>query len=108
MASCTPIWMGRSPASRLHHRTTTPHPFIPLAQAHLPCLESTSTMSEYNNAFDFNAIAAAYDMPAPVMDQSGTWNAALHPQSGLMEGGTAAQPHARLDLAPFEGARSNG
>lgn len=72
-------------------------------------------MFEYNNAFDFNATDGAYDMPgslsaepAPVMDQSGIWNAATSTSSGLMVGGTAAQPHARLDLAPSEGARSNG
>lgn len=72
-------------------------------------------MSEYNDVFDFNAIDGAYDMPgslnaepAPVMDQSGDWNAAPSASSGLMEGGTAAPLHARLDLAPFEGARSNG
>lgn len=72
-------------------------------------------MSEYNNAFDFNAITGAYDMlgslsaePAPVMDQSGTWNAALHPQSGLTENGIAAQLHVQVDFAPPKGATSNG
>lgn len=72
-------------------------------------------MSEYNTAFNFNTPDGAYDMPGslnaepvPAMDQSGTWTAALYSPSGLMEGGTAAQLHARLDFAPFEGARSNG
>lgn len=72
-------------------------------------------MSEYNNAFDFIAAAGAYDMPgclnaepAPVMDQSGNWNAAFHPQPGLVEGGTAVPLHARLDFAPLEGAKSTG
>lgn len=72
-------------------------------------------MSEYNNALDFNAIAGAYDMPAcldtepkPTMDQSGNWNTTVYPQYGMMEGGTAAQLHARLDFSPFKGAKSNG
>lgn len=72
-------------------------------------------MSGYNNTFDFNAIAGTYDLPSslnaeptPTMDQSGTWNTILHGQPRLMEGGTAAQLHARLDFAPSEGARSNG
>lgn len=72
-------------------------------------------MSGYDNTFDFNAFAGAYDMPgslntepAPTMDQSGNWNAAPYASSGLMGGGTAAQLHARLDLSPFEGERSIG
>lgn len=72
-------------------------------------------MSGYNNAFDFNAIAGACDLPGPLnaeptptMNQSGTWNTAVYPQSGTMEGGTAAQLRAQLDFAPFEGVRSNG
>lgn len=72
-------------------------------------------MPGYNNAFDFNAIAGAHDMPgaltaepAPTMDQSGSWNAALQGSSGLTDGGTAAPLHAQLDVAPSEGARSNG
>lgn len=62
-------------------------------------------MSGYNNSFDFNAFAGAHDMPgslnaepAPTMDQSG----------GLKEGGTTAQLHPQVDLAPFEGERSIG
>lgn len=72
-------------------------------------------MSGYNNSFDFNAFAGAHDMPdslnaepAPVMDQSEIWNATLSDPSGLMEGSTAAQLHARLDLSPFQGERSIG
>ncbi|KAK7722825.1 hypothetical protein SLS63_009099 [Diaporthe eres] len=72
-------------------------------------------MSGYNDLFNFNTSDGAHDMPgslnaeaAPTMDQSGTWDAALQPQSGLMEGGTTVQLHARLDFAPLEGARSNG
>lgn len=73
-------------------------------------------MSGYNNAFNFNAIAGAHDMPGsldaepnPTMDQSGTWKSTVYPHSGLMEGGTAAQLHARLDFAPSsQGARPNG
>lgn len=72
-------------------------------------------MSGYNDLFDFNSSIGAHDIPgslnaepAPTMDQSGNWNAASSASSGLMEGGTAAQLHARLDFAPFEGARSIG
>lgn len=72
-------------------------------------------MPGYNDTFDVNSIAGVHDMPgslnaapAPVMDQSGLWNAAPYAPSGLMEGGTAAPLHARLDFAPFEGARPNG
>ncbi|KAK7698640.1 hypothetical protein SLS64_012379 [Diaporthe eres] len=72
-------------------------------------------MSGYNDLFNFNTSDGAHDMPgslnaeaAPTMDQSGTWNTAVYLQSGMMEGGTAAQLHARLDFAPLEGARSNG
>lgn len=72
-------------------------------------------MSGYNNSFDFNAIAGTYDMPGsldaepgPMMDRSATWSTALHPESGLVEGGTAAQLHAQLDLAPLKDSRSNG
>ncbi|KAK2609540.1 hypothetical protein N8I77_003036 [Diaporthe amygdali] len=72
-------------------------------------------MSEYNNLFDFNATTSAVDLsgspnqgPTPAMDQSGSWNTALYPQFGLMEGCTAAQLHAPVDFAPFGGAKSNG
>lgn len=72
-------------------------------------------MSGYDNSFDSNAFAGAYDMPDSLnaestltMNQSGHWNAALPTQSGLVEGGTAAQLNAQLHFAPMKGARSNG
>lgn len=107
--------MRWSPVSHFHYRATTQHTFVPSFQAHLLRVASTSTMSEYNNLFDFNATTTACDLsgspnpgPTPAMDQSGSLNAALYPSFGLMEGGTAAQLHAPVNLAPSKGARSNG
>lgn len=115
MASCTCIWMGCSPMSQVHHRTTVRHDIILTCQPRSLHARSTSTMSGYNKNFDFNAAARTCYMPSSLNDepittgdQSGTWNAASHPSSGLMEGDTAAQLHAPVDFAPFEGARSNG
>ncbi|KAG6358235.1 hypothetical protein INS49_014119 [Diaporthe citri] len=64
-------------------------------------------MSGYNELFDFNTPIGTAE-PAPTMDQPGSWTAAPSASSGPMEGGTAAQLHARLDLAPFAAARSSG
>lgn len=72
-------------------------------------------MSGYNNLFNFNTPVGAHDMPGslnaeptPTMDQSGNWNAAPSASPGLMEGGTTAQLHARLNFAPLKGVKSNG
>lgn len=92
-----------------------PRPILLLAQAHLPRTQSTSTISGYNDLFNFNTAIGAHDMPGsrnaeptPTMDQSGNWNGAPSGSTELMEGGTAAQLHARLDFAPSQGAKSSG
>lgn len=76
----------------------------------LVILESTSTMSEYNDLYDFSAPQLGFDAvdseyPAlpPDLDQSAAWTAPLQPSVALIGGGTAAQLQLDVDSAPSLG-----
>lgn len=94
-----------------HHSTQS---FSPLHSL-LVILESTSTMSEYNNLFDFNAPQLGFDAvdseyPAlpPDLDQSAAWTAPLQSSVGMMEGDTAALLQLDVDSAPSMGVETIG
>lgn len=106
MADCTGIFARPDPFPQAQLMSTIiPHLKTPLQL--LGILESTSIMSEYNDLFDFDAPAFAFDAvdseyPAPPSGpgQSAAWTATLQPLVGLMGGNTTAELQLDTDPAP--------